>query len=112
MSEATQRLFFALWPDAATSHALATLAQQVAAESGGRVFRVRALLGLGACELRAGRPKPAAETYTAALEAARQAQRSGGLSEEDDHVTGARQPKIPFKAHLYFAAKPSWLASC
>jgi len=36
MSEATQRLFFALWPDAATSHALATLAQQVAAESGGR----------------------------------------------------------------------------
>ena len=36
MSEATQRLFFALWPDAATSHSLATLAQQVAAESGGR----------------------------------------------------------------------------
>jgi 2'-5' RNA ligase len=36
MIEATQRLFFALWPDAATSDALATLAQQVAAESGGR----------------------------------------------------------------------------
>jgi 2'-5' RNA ligase len=36
MNEATQRLFFALWPDAATSDALATLAQQVAAESGGR----------------------------------------------------------------------------
>ena len=36
MNEATQRLFFALWPDASTSDALATLAQQVAAESGGR----------------------------------------------------------------------------
>jgi 2'-5' RNA ligase len=36
MNEATQRLFFALWPDAATSNALAALAQQVAAESGGR----------------------------------------------------------------------------
>src|SRR6202163_3338034 len=36
MNEATQRLFFALWPDPATSDALATLAQQVAAESGGR----------------------------------------------------------------------------
>src|ERR1700716_2617420 len=36
MNEATQRLFFALWPDAPTSDALATLAQQVAAESGGR----------------------------------------------------------------------------
>jgi 2'-5' RNA ligase len=36
MNEATQRLFFALWPDAATSNALATLAQQVAVESGGR----------------------------------------------------------------------------
>jgi len=36
MNEATQRLFFAFWPDAATSDALATLAQQVAAESGGR----------------------------------------------------------------------------
>ena len=35
MNEATQRLFFALWPDAATSNALATLAQQVAVESGG-----------------------------------------------------------------------------
>jgi 2'-5' RNA ligase len=36
MAEATQRLFFALWPDASTSDAFATLAQQVAAESGGR----------------------------------------------------------------------------
>ncbi len=36
MNEATQRLFFALWPDAATSNVLATLAQQVAVESGGR----------------------------------------------------------------------------
>ena len=36
MNEATQRLFFALWPDAATSVALAALAQQIAAESGGR----------------------------------------------------------------------------
>jgi len=36
MNEATQRLFFAFWPDAATSDVLATLAQQVAAESGGR----------------------------------------------------------------------------
>src|ERR1700693_2974028 len=36
MNEATQRLFFALWPDAFTVDALATLAQQVAAESGGR----------------------------------------------------------------------------
>jgi len=36
MNEATQRLFFALWPDAATSNALATLAQQIAVESGGR----------------------------------------------------------------------------
>jgi RNA 2',3'-cyclic 3'-phosphodiesterase len=36
MNEATQRLFFAVWPDAATSNALATLAQQVAVESGGR----------------------------------------------------------------------------
>ena len=36
MNEAMQRLFFALWPDASTSDALATLAQQVAAESGGR----------------------------------------------------------------------------
>ena len=36
MNEATQRLFFALWPDASTADALATLAQQVAAESGGR----------------------------------------------------------------------------
>src|ERR1700730_11949822 len=36
MNEATQRLFFALWPDAATSNALAALAQQVAAESGRR----------------------------------------------------------------------------
>jgi 2'-5' RNA ligase len=34
MNEATQRLFFALWPDASTSDALAALAQQ--AESGGR----------------------------------------------------------------------------
>jgi 2'-5' RNA ligase len=36
MNEATQRLFFALWPDAATSNALTMLAQQVAVESGGR----------------------------------------------------------------------------
>jgi RNA 2',3'-cyclic 3'-phosphodiesterase len=36
MNEATQRLFFALWPDASAADALATLAQQVAAESGGR----------------------------------------------------------------------------
>ena len=36
MNEAKQRLFFALWPDASTADALATLAQQVAAESGGR----------------------------------------------------------------------------
>lgn len=36
MNEATQRLFFALWPDKATADALAMLAQQVAAESGGR----------------------------------------------------------------------------
>ena len=36
MNEATQRLFFAIWPDASTSGALAMLAQQVAAESGGR----------------------------------------------------------------------------
>ena len=36
MNEATQRLFFALWPDASTSDALATLAQQIATESGGR----------------------------------------------------------------------------
>ena len=36
MNEATQRLFFALWPDASTSDALAALARQVAAESGGR----------------------------------------------------------------------------
>lgn len=36
MNEATQRLFFALWPDASTSDALATLARQVAAECGGR----------------------------------------------------------------------------
>src|SRR5438105_7545917 len=36
MNEATQRLFFALWPDTATSDALATLSQQVAAECGGR----------------------------------------------------------------------------
>ena len=36
MNEAKQRLFFALWPDASTAAALATLAQQVAAESGGR----------------------------------------------------------------------------
>lgn len=36
MSQATQRLFFALWPDAAVSGAMATLAQQVGAESGGR----------------------------------------------------------------------------
>src|SRR5438105_6091580 len=36
MNEATQRLFFALWPDAASSVALAALAQQIAAESGGR----------------------------------------------------------------------------
>jgi len=36
MNEATQRLFFALWPDAATSNALAALAQQVAVEAGGR----------------------------------------------------------------------------
>ena len=36
MNEATQRLFFALWPDEATSNALATLAQGVAVESGGR----------------------------------------------------------------------------
>jgi 2'-5' RNA ligase len=36
MNEATQRLFFALWPDASTSDALTTLAQQVAVASGGR----------------------------------------------------------------------------
>jgi 2'-5' RNA ligase len=36
MSGATQRLFFALWPDASTSDALAALAREVAAESGGR----------------------------------------------------------------------------
>jgi 2'-5' RNA ligase len=36
MNEATQRLFFALWPDADTSGALAALAQEVAAETGGR----------------------------------------------------------------------------
>jgi 2'-5' RNA ligase len=36
MTDATQRLFFALWPDASTSDALATIAQQVATESGGR----------------------------------------------------------------------------
>jgi RNA 2',3'-cyclic 3'-phosphodiesterase len=36
MDDATQRLFFALWPDAATSGALAALAQEVAIESGGR----------------------------------------------------------------------------
>jgi hypothetical protein len=36
MNEANQRLFFALWPDASMAEALATLAQQVAAESGGR----------------------------------------------------------------------------
>jgi 2'-5' RNA ligase len=36
MDETTQRLFFALWPDASASDALATLAQQVAVESGGR----------------------------------------------------------------------------
>ncbi len=36
MSEATQRLFFALWPDVPVSDALTLLAHQVAAESGGR----------------------------------------------------------------------------
>jgi len=36
MNEKKQRLFFALWPDASTAAALSTLAQQVAAESGGR----------------------------------------------------------------------------
>jgi hypothetical protein len=36
MTEATQRLFFALWPDPSTSDALTMLARQVAAESGGR----------------------------------------------------------------------------
>jgi 2'-5' RNA ligase len=36
MGKATQRLFFALWPDASTSRAFATLAQEVAVESGGR----------------------------------------------------------------------------
>ena len=36
MSQTTQRLFFALWPGASVSEALATLAQQVGAESGGR----------------------------------------------------------------------------
>ncbi len=36
MSEATQRLFFALWPDAPVSDALALIARKVGAESGGR----------------------------------------------------------------------------
>ena len=36
MDEPTQRLFFALWPDASTSDALAMLAQQIVIESGGR----------------------------------------------------------------------------
>ena len=36
MHDAKQRLFFALWPDASTSGALATIAQEVAVESGGR----------------------------------------------------------------------------
>jgi 2'-5' RNA ligase len=36
MTEATQRLFFALWPDPSTSDALTMLAREVAAESGGR----------------------------------------------------------------------------
>jgi 2'-5' RNA ligase len=36
MHDAKQRLFFALWPDAATSSALATIAREVALESGGR----------------------------------------------------------------------------
>ncbi len=36
MSQATQRLFFALWPDGPVSDALALLAQRVGVESGGR----------------------------------------------------------------------------
>jgi len=36
MDKATQRLFFALWPDASISEALAAVAQQVVVESGGR----------------------------------------------------------------------------
>ena len=36
MHDTKQRLFFALWPDALTSGALSTIAQEVAAESGGR----------------------------------------------------------------------------
>ncbi len=36
MSEATQRIFFALWPDASIAGALAALARDTAAESGGR----------------------------------------------------------------------------
>jgi RNA 2',3'-cyclic 3'-phosphodiesterase len=38
MQEATQRLFFALWPDASVADALATLAQEIGAESGGRAM--------------------------------------------------------------------------
>ncbi len=36
MDEATQRIFFALWPDASVGDALAALARDVATESGGR----------------------------------------------------------------------------
>jgi RNA 2',3'-cyclic 3'-phosphodiesterase len=36
VSEATQRVFFALWPDTSIAEALATLARDVAAQSGGR----------------------------------------------------------------------------
>ena len=36
MSEETQRIFFALWPDASIAGALAALARDVAIESGGR----------------------------------------------------------------------------
>ncbi len=38
MEEATQRLFFALWPDPSLAHALAALAQEVGVESGGRAI--------------------------------------------------------------------------
>ena len=40
MSEAAQRIFFALWPDAPTANALAALARDVAIESGGRAIGV------------------------------------------------------------------------
>jgi 2'-5' RNA ligase len=40
MNDATQRIFFALWPDASIMDALAALARDVAIESGGRAIGV------------------------------------------------------------------------